>query len=280
MTAGMQTVTGFRSRPPVRSQIRVLTTHLLRGQVVSIFVWGLALGAYNVLVVLSYPAFKNNIAQELSHLPPSARALFGVQGNGATIESWLAINTFNLIAPLALAFFPMVIGARSVAGREERQGMDLLLGNPLPRWVLVVSSGLTVGIGLLGILVPFGLLTWWSTILIGVHLPIARAGAAVLNLWPLCLWFGTLALLCSSLVRRSSLAIAIPGAVLLAMYVGEALGSTNPGVRFLRSVSLFHYYGSAIEHGMPWVSFLGISLLAVALAVLAALAFALRDVYT
>lgn len=157
--------------------------------------------------------------------------------------------------------------------------MDLLLSNPMPRWVLVAASGLTMGIGLLGILFLFGLLTWWPTVLIGVHLPIARAGGAVLNLWPLCLWFGALALLCSALVRRSSLAVAIPGAVLLAMYVGEALGSTSPNMRLLRVVSLFHYYGSAIEHGVPWGYFVTISLFALVLMILAAVTFYRRAIY-
>jgi ABC-2 type transport system permease protein len=153
------------------------------------------------------------------------------------------------------------------------------LSNPLPRWVLVAASVLTMAIGLLGILVLFGFLTWFPAAFIDAHLTIAAAAAAVLNLWPLCLWFGTLALLCSALVRRSGIAIAIPGAVLLAMYVGNALGSMSPSMGFLRAISLFRYYGSAIEHGVPWGSFVTISLFALVLAVLASLAFYRRDIY-
>lgn len=274
-----KTDTRLLAQPAAGAQTRALTAHLLRGQVISILVWGLALGVYNVLVVLSYPAFKNSITQELGHLSPSARSLFGLQSNAASIEGWLAINTFNLIAPLALPFFSILIGARAIAGREERQGMDLLLSNPLPRLVLIAATVLTMGIGLLVILFLFGLLTWLPAVLIGVDLPIARAAVAVFNLWPLCLFLGALALLCSALLRRSSLAVALAGAVLIAMYVGEALGSTSPSMRFFRSVSLFHYYGSAVEHGMPWASFVTISLLAVLLAVLAGLAFYRRDIY-
>lgn len=268
------------ARPAVGAQVRALTGYLLRRQAISILVWGLALGAYDALVVIAYPAFKSSIAQELNHLAPSARALMGVQGNGTSIESWLAINTFNLLAPLALAFFPILIGARAIAGREEHRSMDLLLSNPVPRWVLVLATILTTGIGLLGILFLFGLLTWLSCLLIDVHLSIAETAAAVLNLWPLCLFFGGLALLCSALFRRSSLPVAVSGAVLVAMYVGQALASTSPSMRFLGTVSLFHYYGSAIEHGIPWVSFVTTSLIALLLAALAAIAFYRRDVYT
>jgi ABC-2 type transport system permease protein len=266
-------------KPEAEGQLRALTAHLLRNHVVSVLVWGVSLGVLDLLTVLSYPAFKDSIKQTLSHMSPEARALFGIQGSGTSIESWLALNTFNLIAPLSLAFFPILIGARAVAGREERQGMDLLLSNPLPRWVLGAATVLTMAIGLLGILFLLGFLTWLPAALIGLHLSVAATTAAVLNLWPLCLWFGTLALLCSALVRRAALAIAIPGAVLIAMYVAEALGSTSPSMSFLRSLSLFHLYGSAVEHGVPWASFVAISLLALGLAVLASLAFYRRDVY-
>jgi ABC-2 type transport system permease protein len=267
------------ARPAAGSQFGALVAYLLRNRLVSILVWGVSLGALDVLTVLSYPAFKDSIKQTLSHMSPEARALFGIQGSGTSIESWLALNTFNLLAPLSLAFFPVLIGARAIAGREERQRLDLLLSSPLPRWILIAATGLVMAIGLAGILCLFGFLTWLPAALIGVHLAVASATAAVLNLWPFCLWFGALALLYSALVRRAALAIAIPGAVLVAMYVAGALGSTSPGMRFLRSISLFHYYGSAIEHGVPWASFLTITLLALVLLVLAGLAFDRRDIY-
>jgi ABC-2 type transport system permease protein len=268
-----------RVRPIPGRQLATLTAHLLRHRMVSILVWGIALGTLDVLTVLSFPAFKDSIKQTLAHMSPEARALFGIQGNGTTIESWLALNTFNLVAPLALAFFPILIGARAIAGREESQSMDVLLSNPLPRWVLATATVLAMSMGLVAILFLFGFLTWLPAVLIGLHLAPAAATAAVLNLWPLCLWFGALALLCSALVRRSALAVAMPGAVLVAMYVAEGLGTASPSVRFLRPVSLFHYYGSAVEHGVPWASFVTISFLALVLAILAAIAFAQRDIY-
>jgi ABC-2 type transport system permease protein len=265
--------------PAPAAQLRALTAHLLRTQAVSVLIWGLSLGLLDVLTVISYPAFKGSIKDTLNHMAPAARAMFGIQGSGTSLESWLALNTFNLIAPLALAFFPILIGARAIAGREERQSMDLLLSNPLPRWVLMAATALSMAIGLLGILFLFGLLTWLPAAPMGLHLTVASVAAAVLNLWPLCLWFGALALLCSALLRRSALAVAIPGALLIAMYVGEALGSMSPSMGFLRAVSLFHYYGSAVEHGMPWASFVVISVLALALTVMAGFAFYRRDIY-
>jgi len=264
---------------PQGVRLEALTSYLLRNQVTSILVWGLALGLLNVLTVLVFPAFKDTINSELAHIPPSARALFGAQETGSTIRSWLALNTFNLLAPLALSFYPILIGARAIAGREESGSMDLLLSNPLPRRLLIAATLLTMGISLLAILVIFGLLTWLPTLPINVHLTVASTAAAVLNLWPLCMVFGAGALLCSALVRRSTQAIVIPGAVLFAMYVINALASASRSLRFLQRLSLFFYYDTAIERGIPWTAFIVISLLALGLGILAALAFNRRDVY-
>ncbi len=45
-----------------------------------------------------------------------------------------------MLAPLALAFFPILASAGAIAGAEERGTIDVLLGNPIRRWHLVVGS--------------------------------------------------------------------------------------------------------------------------------------------
>jgi ABC-2 type transport system permease protein len=45
-------------------------------------------------------------------------------------------------------------------------------------------------------------------------------------------------------------------------------------------VSVFYYYGSAIENGIDWMHFGSITLIALGLSLLAALVFKQRDIYT
>jgi ABC-2 type transport system permease protein len=116
-----------------------------------------------------------------------------------TIDGFLASQVFSFMAPLALAFFPILASARAIAGAEERGTIDVLLGNPMPRWQLVVGSFVATAISLLGI-----------------DLALEKTVEAVLNLWPLCIFFGGVAMLCSAFFHRRVLAIAIPGAVLIA----------------------------------------------------------------
>lgn len=89
-----------------------------------------------------------------------------------------------------------------------------------------------------------------------------------------------MALLVSALAHRAMLAIALPGALLLAMYVANSLAGLVTALGPLRPLSVFHYYGSAIEHGIAWGSFAGVTLIGIALAALAALAFTRRDICT
>lgn len=271
-----------RTYPGPIVTLGALVGHSLRAQRRSVPIWGLALGVLSALTVGLYPSVGASVEDLLVSYPPELKALFGFTdvASVSTIEGWLAMEVFNLMAPLALAIYPILLGARALAGAEERGTLDLLLSNPLPRWQLVLSAFLTMALALLGILSILGLLIWGAAVLVAVALPLATATAAVLNLWPLCLFFGGLALLCSSLVHRGGVAIAVPGGVLVAMYMANALSGIAESLRPLRAASVFYHYGSAVEHGIDWPSFAAITTLAMLLTGLAALAFERRNIYT
>jgi ABC-2 type transport system permease protein len=257
-----------------------LAAHSLRLQRRAILIWGLALGALTAMVVSAYPSLGPQLDEMMANYPPEMLAFFGEVSSMSTIEGFLALEVFNLMAPLALAFYAIILGARAIAGAEERGTLDLFLGNPLPRWQLVANGFATIAGALLGSGALLGLCTWVPALLAGVDLSFGSVVAATLNLLPLCLFFDGLALLTSALVHRTALAIAIPGAILVAMYVVNALGSLSDALEPLRPLSVFYHYGSAIENGIAWPSFVAIALLGTALAGLAAAAFARRDIYT
>jgi ABC-2 type transport system permease protein len=74
--------------------------------------------------------------------------------------------------------------------------------------------------------------------------------------------------------------VAIPAVVLFGMYLLDVLGGIVEDMEDFQSFSAFYYYGSAIEDGIDWANFVGLTLAAVVLVVLAALAFRRRDIYT
>lgn len=84
----------------------------------------------------------------------------------------------------------------------------------------------------------------------------------------------------SALFRRAALAIAVPGAVLVAMYVVEGLAQVSKSIEPLRVLSLFYHLGRPLEGDFRWTAALltlaGVCVLAGA----AMAAFARRDIYT
>lgn len=262
------------------STLFALTAHTVRGQLRSVFIWGVILGLYGAAMVATFPSLGGVEQREqmMNAYPEGMLEAFGITSM-STIEGFLHGQFFNL-APLALSFFPMLAFAGAIAGAEERGSMDILLGNPIPRWQLVVGSSLATGISLLAIIAATGALTYGTAILMEVELPLRAVTEAVLNLWPICMFFGGLAMLCSAVFHRRALAIAVPGILMFAMYLLSALGNVSENLEGYRVYSVFHHYGSAITDGIDSASFFGVTAFALAFVALAVIAFSRRDIYT
>ncbi|MDP8950325.1 MAG: ABC transporter permease [Actinomycetota bacterium] len=268
-----------------RGTLFALILHTLRSQVRSVVIWGVALGLLSLTTVAFFPSLEDQ-GQQLNELiesyPPEMRELFGMGEDTdlTTIEGFLASQVFSFMAPLALAFFPILASAGAIAGAEERGTIDVLLGNPVPRWQLVVGNFVATAISTVGIVAILGLFTWVPAVLLDVNLSLETTAEATLNLWPLCMFFGGLAMLCSAVFHRRVLAIAIPGFVLVVTYFVNALGDAVEDLEDAQPLTVFHYYGSAIENGIDWSNFSGVTLVASVLVLLAVLAFRRRDIYT
>ena len=264
-----------------RGTLFALVSHTVRMQLRGVIIWGAALGMYGAAMVASFTAIEGS-AEQLNQLmeayPKGMLEAFGVTDLGDP-ANYLHSQVFGF-APLALSFFTIMALSAAVAGAEERGTMDVLLGNPLPRWQLVIGNFVAAALSLLAICAVVGLLTWGMAVLVDVELSVRQVAEAVLNLWPVCIMFGALALLCSALFHRRGLAIAIPAFLLFGMYLLDTIGRASEDLEDLRPVSVFYYYGSAIENGIDWADFGGIILVALALVLLAVLAFGRRDIYT
>lgn len=269
------------SRRTAGGVLAPLTLHLARTQARSVLIWGLALGAYSAAMAASFTTFSGSadqLNQMMEAYPEGLLEAFGITDLG-DVGNFLHSQVF-ILAPLALAFFPILAAAGAIAGAEERGTIDVLLGNPIRRPYLIVGSFFATALSLLGILAIVGLLTWGTAALVDVDLSAGSTAAAVLNLWPVCLFFGGIAMLCSARLHRRALAITIPAFVLFAMYLMDTLGRVSEDLEYLRPWSVFYYYGSAIEDGIDWTNFAGVTGFALLFVALATIAFQRRDIYT
>ena len=272
---------GHAARKAPRGTLLALVSHTVRMQSRAVIIWGAALGLYSAAMVASFTAIEGS-AEQLDQLiqayPKGMMEAFGVTDLGDP-ANYMHSQVFGL-APLALAFFPIMALANAVAGAEERGTIDVLLGNPLPRWQLVAGNFGATAFSLLAIAGIVGLLTWGTAVLVDVELSARQVAEAVLNLWPVCLLFGSVALLCSASFHRRGLAIAIPAFALFGLYLIDTVGRASTDLEDLRPASVFYYYGSAIENGIDPTDSLGITAVALVLVLLAALVFRRRDIYT
>lgn len=261
-------------------QIWGLVLHQLRGRWRSLIIWGVALGGLGALYVALYPSMSRLMEEYIETAPESMQQFFGEIQGPIGIEQWLGMEFLNMLVPVALPFMVIILGARSIVGREERKTLDLLLSNPLQRSQIVAGALGTMALSLAGVLAVTWLLTYVAVPFAGVELAPGRLAAAIAALWPMCLLFGVFALLLSAVVRRTALAIAIPGVVLIAMYVIAGLAEAVESIRSLRVVSLFYHLGRPIEGDFPWTAALLMLLGSGVLGAAAVAAFARRDVYT
>jgi ABC-2 type transport system permease protein len=258
----------------------ILLTQQLRRRLRSIAIWGVALGGLGALYVALYPSMSGLLEQYLEQASEEMQQFMGGLQGPMTIERWLELELIGSIIPIALPFMAMAIGARAVAGSEERKTLDLLLSNPLPRRHVIIGSLGTMAAALAGVLAITWILTYIAVPAAGLDLSPGRLAMGLAVLWPFCLFFGALALLFSALIRRSFLAITIPGVVLVAMYVIGELSQVSKTIEPLRTLSLFHHLGNPLAGDFPWIAVLATLAAIVALGAAAVATFSRRDIYT
>ena len=261
-------------------QAWILAAHDLRRRWRSLVVWGVILGALGALYVALYPSMSKMLEEYMQQAPESMQGYFGNLAGPITPEQWMGMEFLNMFVPVVLPFMVMIMGARAIAGREERKTLDLLLSNPLPRRQIVLGAVLAMAVSLAAVLIITWVLTYLAVAIAGVDLSPAALAAALAAIWPMCLLFGVLSLLLSALMRRSALAIAVPAFVLVAMYVIESLAQAVKSVEPYGVVSLYHHLGSPIEGDFPWTAVLAMLAAVCVLTGAAVAAFSRRDLFT
>jgi ABC-2 type transport system permease protein len=261
-------------------QLWVIVSYELRSRRRSLIIWGVALGALGALYVALYPAMSDMLNEYIKDAGESMKQFMGGLDGPITIEQFLDMELMGGIIPMALPFLTMLIGARTIAGNEERKTLDLLLSNPLPRRQVVTGAVLTMAIGTACVLAITWVLTYIAAPIAGVDLAPGRLAAGLATLWPFCLVFGALTLLLSSLMRRAALTTVTSAVVLAVMYVISALADVSKSVEPFRVVSLFYHLGRPLEGDFPWTAVLAMLAGVCVLTGGAIALFARRDIYT
>jgi len=242
----------------------------------SVLAWGLPLGLMSAFIVAIYPSVEDSLAKAIRGYPSGLKEAFGI-GQLTSVGQYLHAEMLSLIVPLAVGYLAVRAVASGLSGAAETGRLDVLLSAPLSRRRLCAAGFLATAIELGAVLVVTGLLTAAGSVLSGAGLPAGPAAAGFANVWPLALLFAGLGIVVSGFSLRTTIVTGSVAGVLVAMYVIDLVGRLDSDLSGFRYVSVFKYYGKAIEDGIDPVAFCGVTAAAAGLAALGAWIFDRRD---
>lgn len=225
-----------------------------------------------------YSMIDENMLSAMDDFPEALLALFG-GGDISTPEGWYQLETFGMMAPIAVMVVTVAIGARSLAGEEARGTMGMLLANPISRRRIVIEK--TIAMAFHGFVVGFATFAGVAlgSLLGGLGMSIANIAATSFLVTVLGLVFGALALALSAGVGRVKAAVFVPVGAALVFHVIAAFLPFSERLAGYARWSPFHYYLSSdpLINGMPWGHAAVLTALTGALIALSVVLFNRRD---
>jgi len=242
----------------------------------SLLSWGLPIGLWSAFVVAIYPSVEDALGKAVASYPEALKQAFGI-AELTSVEQYLNAEMLSLIVPLAVGYLAVRSVASGLSGAAESGRLDVLLSAPISRRRLVASGFSATAIELAAVLLASLLITMLGSLFAGAGLSFTRTLAGFANVWPLALLFAALGIVVTSRSLHTAAVTGSVAGILVAMYVADLVGRLDPSLDWVRYGSVFRYYGRAIEDGIDPFSFLGVTVVAIAVAGLGAVLFDRRD---
>ena len=226
-----------------------------------------------------YASIPEETLTAFEDFPEAMVALFG-GGDLSTPEGFYQIETFGMMAPIAVMVVTIAIGVGALAGEESRRTMSLLLANPIRRSRIVLEKS--------WVMVLYAFVVGFATFA-GVALGsvLGRLGMDIGNIAATCLLvtllglaFGALALTLSAGTGRTSVAIFGAVGAALGFHLLNSLAQLNESMAAWANWSPFYYYlgNDPLSNGMDWGHGAILAGLAVGLTALSVVLFQRRDI--
>jgi ABC-2 type transport system permease protein len=207
----------------------------------SLYGYSVGLGAYALVIVALYPAFRNDTSLDaLTAKGSTVAALFGATGLITSPTGWLSANLYANFAPLLVLMLTIGYGAACLAGQDEDGTLCLVATLPVSRRQIVVQKVTALvlltlpvcAVSLLCVLAgrAFDLDVGMSG-LVGVTLGVLLLGVD----------FGALAMLIGAATGSRSTALAATSALAALSYVVSSLAPVVKWLHPVRYASLFFY---------------------------------------
>lgn len=231
-----------------------------------------------VLLGPMYTLIDEAMATLTEAFPPELLALFG-GGDMGTPEGWYQIETFGMMAPIAVMVVTVAIGGRALPGEEERNTMGLLLANPIKRSTVIYQK--TIAMVLFAFVVGFATFAGVvvGSLLGNLGMSVGNIGATCLLVTLLGLAYGGVALALGAATGRTGIAIFGTTGLALVAFVANGLLPFSENLSGLVRWQPFYYYltSDPLMNGMDWGHGAVLTTLIVVLVALAVVLFQRRD---
>ncbi len=231
-----------------------------------------------VMIGPMFTLIDDALAGMIDQFPEALLALFG-GGDMSTPEGWYQIETFGMMAPIAVMVVTVAIGAGALAGEEERRTMGLLLANPVKRSTIVLQKvvAMTLYGGVVGVATFAGVAI--GSLLGGLGMNMGNIAATSFLATLVGVTFGALSLALSAATGRVKVAIYGSVGIALVLYVLNAFLPFNDTFAGYARWSPFYYYLSSnpLVNGMHWGHGAVLTALTLGLVLSAVVLFERRD---
>lgn len=231
-----------------------------------------------VLEPLFYGLISDDFKELVASFPDSLVAMIGGADMG-TVEGFLQAEIFSITAPIALILVTAVMGARALAGEEERHTMGLLLSNPITTSHVIFEKSMAMVFYAVGLGVVTFVGTWIGVLLAGLDVAWSNIAAASALVTLMSLVFGGLSLAVGAATGRSRVASwSAAGVGLLSYFMFSFFPLSDAFAGWAKFSPFDLYLGSdPLNNGMAWADAAILGGIFVALVVLSIPLFSRRD---
>jgi len=220
--------------------------------------WGV--GTFVLILVMGafYPSIvgMEGLDQLLADYPEALLSLFGMEAglDFTTAIGYLETEIFSFIVPLTMLGFGVAVGARFVAGEEERGTIGLTLSRPVTRtrFVLEKAAALAVLTMGLGAVVTVALLL--AGPVFDLTVPIEKLAAVMASTTALAILFGCLALAAGAASGKRAVASATGWGLGILAYLWNGLAPLVEGLTEVTWLSPYEWAlgESPLRSGFDW----------------------------
>ena len=224
--------------------------HLVITGIYALAIQGLMLGPLYAAIP---EATRGAAEAAFAAIPQAFFALFGGGGMGSP-EGFYQLETFGMMAPIAIMVVAVAIGAGALAGEESKRTMGLLLANPISRSRVVGAKTVTMVLFSIAIGVATFAGVAGGSALGGLGMDAGNIAATCVLQTLVGLVFGSLALALSAGTGRKKVAIWGAVGAGLVSHVFNSVAGLSDAVAEWAWLSPFHFYlgNDPLVNGIDW----------------------------